>query len=410
MDVLPDEVVQYILTYMKDAKDVARCSCVSKRWKEFMPSVKSLYFPRNSIYDSRRTDFDETIGRLIRSSSSLEELTLYCPFSSSNLKPWLTSAGRSLRHLDLRVDGDRRTDLSCIGAAHGLESLKLWGAVIVGSPGWAQSPRLTRLEIVGSTLKDGALVGCLESCPNLTELALLGCDGMQSISIELQCLERCRLDVLGPGECSLHLSSPKIEFLDVVGFGWVCVNATPCLKNLSIAKNSGRVYRVEFGELPSLDSLTLRGVQWSWDAVQSILQRASNVKHLFMKIEFSGNSDRLLPFPRIDLAEFFNSHPNLCSFEIHGAMFAALCQKNSLTSVDSEFEIPYLEKVRISVRSPLNAEQKMNTLESLLKSSPRLQTMIIKILSMRNTHESEKAFFQKVCRFRYKYEKIVQIE
>ncbi|KAK1264241.1 F-box protein [Acorus gramineus] len=409
MDALPDAVVQYILSHMKDSKDVARCSCVSRRWREFMPLVRSLYFPRSSHYDARHTNRDQAIGRLICSTSLLEELILHCPFSSPNLAPWLMSTGRSLRQLDLRVDGERQTDLGCIGAAHGLESLKLWGAAMGGSPDWAMFPRLTSLEIVGSTLKDGALAGCLEACPNLIELALLGCDGMQSVSIELQWLEKCRLDLLGPDDCSLYLRSPKLEVLDIVGFGWVCVNPTHCLKSLSIAKNSGSVYEVEFGELANLEFLTLRGVQWRWAAVKFILQRASNVKHLFMKIEFSGDFAKLQPFPHVGLVEFFNSHPYLRSFEIHGAMFAALCLKKSLISVDSEFKIPYLEEVRITVRSPLNVEQKMNTLESLLKSSPMLRKMLIKILHM-NTHDNENTFFEKVCRFARENKNIVQLE
>lgn len=60
---------------------------------------------------------------------------------------------------------------------------------------------------------------------------------------------------------------------------------------------------------------------------------ASEVKQLVMKVEFTGDSETLLPFPEIDFVDFFNSHPKLQYFEIHGAMFAALCQKNSLKNV-----------------------------------------------------------------------------
>lgn len=60
---------------------------------------------------------------------------------------------------------------------------------------------------------------------------------------------------------------------------------------------------------------------------------ASEVKHLYMKVEFTGDSETLLPFPEIDFVDFFNSHPKLQTFDIHGAMFAAICQKNSLRNV-----------------------------------------------------------------------------
>lgn len=86
------------------------------------------------------------------------------------------------------------------------------------------------------------------------------------------------------------------------------------------------------GRLPALESLTIRGVQWCWSAVSHVLQCANEVKQLVMKIEFTGDNE-LQPFPEIDFVEFFNNHPKLCKFEIHGAMFAALCQKKSLRSV-----------------------------------------------------------------------------
>jgi hypothetical protein len=93
------------------------------------------------------------------------------------------------------------------------------------------------------------------------------------------------------------------------------------------------VYNIEIGKLPELEKLSLRGVQWSWGAISSVLQCAREVKYLVMKIEFCGDHDTLEPFPEVDLVDFFNSHPKLIKFEIHGAMFAAMCQKNSLKNV-----------------------------------------------------------------------------
>lgn len=90
---------------------------------------------------------------------------------------------------------------------------------------------------------------------------------------------------------------------------------------------------VSFDKLVSLESLSLRGVQWCWDAISKMLEWGSQVKHLYMKVEFTGDFDALEPFPEIDFVEFFNNHPKLQKFDIHGAMFAALCQKNSLQNV-----------------------------------------------------------------------------
>lgn len=76
----------------------------------------------------------------------------------------------------------------------------------------------------------------------------------------------------------------------------------------------------------------------------------------------------------------------------------------------SGFVIPCLEEVVITVRSPLNAEQKMGTLESLLKHGRHLKTMVIKILQMKSNHSSADDFFDDICRFRYLNRKIVRIE
>lgn len=78
--------------------------------------------------------------------------------------------------------------------------------------------------------------------------------------------------------------------------------------------------------------------------------------------------------------------------------------------VDKGFVIPCLEEVVVTVRSPLNAEQKMSTLESFLKYGKNLKTMVIKILQMKSSHSSADDFFDEICRFRYVNRKIVRIE
>ncbi|KAF9599793.1 hypothetical protein IFM89_001739 [Coptis chinensis] len=422
MDALPEAMIQNILSNMKNARDVATCNTVSKRWKQTTPFIRSLYFPRNCFDDVVTTEEsnspDSIISSLVSTIVCLDELVVYCPFSVTGLSHWLTMSKHSLRHLELRMDNlhdkagvvlETPNKLDCIDSVRGLESLKLWGVLMNQSPKWGGFERMKVLEIVGARLKDDALSDAIRACPNLTNLSLLGCDGVRSVSIVLEQLVQCRLDFYGSGNCSLYVKSPMIQELEVQGCSWIQVNQTNCLKTLSIANNTGRVYRVDFGKLSSLEFLSIRGVQWCWEAVSTMLRFASAVKHLIMKVEFAGD-DALQPFPEIDLVEFFNSHPKLQRFEMHGAMFAALCQKNSLRNVNSKFVIPSLEEVVITVRSPLNAEQKMNTLESLLKYGKNLKRMVIRILQMKNSHSSADEFFEDICRFRYMNSKIVSIE
>ncbi|KAL6501262.1 hypothetical protein OROHE_024909 [Orobanche hederae] len=419
MESLPDAIVQYILSHVSNARDVASCNCVSKRWKDSTPYLTSLFFSRNLFDNLTDGDTPDTIiSRMVLSIVKLEELVVYCPFSSAGLASWLSTTGPCLKNLELRLDNRTEHDtfieipskLDCIRAVPNLESLKLWGVLMIYSPKWDVFHRLKNLEIVGARLEDQVLLNALRACPNLTNLLLLGCEGIRSASIANPYLEHCKLDFFGAGNCSLTINSPRLELLEVQGCSLISVRETPFLKNLSIANNSGRVYIVDFAKLGALETLSIRGVQWCWDAITKLLQLASEVKQLYMKVEFTGDSETLLPFPEVDFVEFFNSHPKLQIFDIHGAMFAALCQQKSLKNVGSRFLIPCLEKVVITIRSPLNAEQKLSTLDSLIKYGKNLKKMKIKILQMKSSHSSTDEFFDEICRFRYKNRKIVSIE
>jgi len=78
--------------------------------------------------------------------------------------------------------------------------------------------------------------------------------------------------------------------------------------------------------------------------------------------------------------------------------------------VQSGFVIPCLEEVVITVRSPLNAEQKISTLESLLKYGKVIKSMAIRILQMRSSHSSADDFFDEICRFQRMNHNTVRIE
>lgn len=80
-----------------------------------------------------------------------------------------------------------------------------------------------------------------------------------------------------------------------------------------------------------------------------------------------------------------------------------------MSQLDSKFIIPCLEEIVITVRSPLNAEQKLDTLESLLKHSVRLRRMAIRISQMKY-HEAADDFFKEICKLKYTNHDIIQID
>ncbi|GLJ46741.1 hypothetical protein SUGI_0985600 [Cryptomeria japonica] len=407
MEVLPDAVVQYMLSSIRNARDVAICACVCQRWREAMVHVRSLYFPR-TVCDEKINQSDAVVNRMVLSTSSLEELIVYCPFSGKSLLAWLSHTSKTLKHLELRMDnlGEKNPGPNCpstldyIASSPHLESLKLWGVSLKQLPAWNPFIKLHTLEVVGVRAQDTALYNMLLACPMLKNLALLGCDGAKVVDIELKHLEQCRLDFYGIGDCFLNITAPKLQVFEIQGAAWIRLRGDHSLRQLSIANNAGKVSKVECGRLSDLESLSMRGVQWSWDAIDTVLQSATEVKNLVMKIEFSGDTDRLLPFPEINLVDFFTSHPRLTNFEVHGAMFAALSQKNSLLRLDDSFSMPCLEEISITVRSPLNADQKMTTLESLVKHGRQLRRLTVRVSQMKNCQETADKFFEKVLRFK----------
>lgn len=255
MDALPDGVVQHILSQVSNARDVAACAGVSRCWRGCVPYLPALYFPRSAFESSAAAGSgrggseravaaaDEAIGRMVAAAARLEELVVYCPFSISLLPRWLAARGATLRVLELRLDSaaDMQGQLDCVALAPGLQELRLWGLSLSRPPAWGPLDRLRVLEIVGAVLLDNVVNAAVAACRNLTDLALLGCECAGEVVLALPLLERCRLDIVGAGGCSLKLAAPRVESLEVQGFGWISLRGATgsCLRRLTISKNAG---------------------------------------------------------------------------------------------------------------------------------------------------------------------------
>lgn len=416
MDVLPDALVQLFLSNIRSAKEIAACSCVCKRWRELMSQAQSLHFARN-IGDEKTACSDRIVTRMVLSMTSLQDLTVYCPFSAVSLVAWLSHAKSSLKNLELRVDdlaekqpaNSSMSKIDQLASVPELQTLRLWGVLLSEKPRWQTFFSLHTLDIVGARLHDSALRGILIACPALVNLTLLGCSGIHYATVDMAHLKHCRLDFYGLGDCCIKVSAPRLEFLEVQGASCLHVVGDHSLHHLLVANNAGKVKKLEVGKLYELKSLSLRGVQWCWEAVVTVLQHAVQLEELSMRVEFCGEGDKLEPFPEVDFVDFFSCHPKLKSFELQGAMFAALSQKNSLTKLNPVFTIECLEKASFTIRSPLNADQKIATLESLLKCSPKLKALVIKVSQMKNCETVADEFFIRILGLQLKYN-FIQIE
>ncbi|BFI03293.1 hypothetical protein MPTK1_1g02570 [Marchantia polymorpha subsp. ruderalis] len=417
MEVLPDAIQGHILGFVRSARDVASCSCVSKKWREAMTQVRSLYFARN-VGDEQGILPDLIVTRMVLSMTGLQELIVYCPFSNVSLLAWLKHTKGTLKILELRVDdlGEKRmgnssmSKLDCVALSTQLHTLRLWGVLLTHAPAeWRCFHNLHTLEIVGARLRDSALCGILHACPYLTNFTLLGCEGIRVACIELERLTNCRLDLYGAGDCIISIIAPKLQTFEVQGASWLRIKGNHRLNHLCVANNSGKVKKLDVGRLPELQSLSLRGVHWHWEAIHTVLQSATELRELSMRVEFCGDADKLEPFPEIDFVDFFKSHPKLRSFEAQGAMFAAVANRNSLKQLSPACVIPCLEEAWVTIRSPLNADYKLASLEALVRCSPRLRRLHIRLSQMKNCEPVADEFFFRVLGLKFRYE-FIKIE
>lgn len=405
LEALPDALVFHILSFIHNARDVAVCSCVSRKWKETMSQAHKLYFPRNVGSDKGYMDADLIVTMMVLRTTALRELVVYSPFSTSSLLAWLTHTKSSLQSLELRLDelGDKRpangnmSKLDCISYSQHLRTLRLWG-VLFTKPllDWQAFKRLRTLEIVGARFEDDVIHSVLLACPLLTHLTLLGCEGLRILAVDLEYLVECRLDLCGAGDAAVTLNCPSLSLLEVQGAAWVRLTNSHSLQHLAVANTCGKVYKLQVGRLPTLKSLSLRGVQWSWDSIDAVLQAAVEIRELRMRVEFCGDGDKMEAFPEVDLVDFFASHPHLRLLEAQGAMFAALAQKSSLKKVTPVTFFPCLEEAWVTIRSPLNGDLKMATLESFIRCCPNLRRFAVKVTQMKAWDETADDFFCKV--------------
>ncbi|KAJ9537684.1 hypothetical protein OSB04_030417 [Centaurea solstitialis] len=392
MDSLPDGVVEYILSKLSNAKDVASCNCVSKKWKDLMSCIKRLCFPLDNRITPQTGDF--IVMQMVSSVSQLEELVVACPFTTAGLASWLSVTGSSLKDLGLCVSkmhlcyescDECLTKLECIQAARNLESLRLSQVSLARAPSWDVFHKLRSLEITKVMMEDSVLREALRATTNLTRLVLVECRGLMIIWIELLELQHCLLRACG--DSLTLIRAPKIQYLEVRGCSRIKVHHTNCLKSLSIGNSCNVVTMVDFGgNLIALESLCIEGYGWHWDAITKMLQLATHVKHLRAEFEF------IQDFQEIDFVDFFKPHPKLKSFHTRGGMFEALC--NNHTSLkNANFVIPCLEEVVINVKSAYNrksasifdAKKVTRMVESLLKYGNKIKT--IKVTSAKDFSE-----------------------
>ncbi|KAG6529838.1 hypothetical protein ZIOFF_012052 [Zingiber officinale] len=438
MESLPDDMLRRILSRLCDARDVAACSPVSRRWREATAFIPSLHFLSNALQGGG-TPADADILRMVSAAaSSLEDLVIHCPFSGRSLASCLALCGQSLRSLDLRVDL-LDGGLDCVSLAKGLESLKLWHPSLISSPNWGLSAygRLRRLEMVGGMVLSEHLADVMRACPHLTDLILIRCCSEGAISIELERLERCKLDLYLTVHCSLNLNSPRLQDLDIQGFFRIQVGHNHRLKRLSIANNEGEFHNtkittflsiklkfklndfkcslgnvtmVDVGKLPELEYLSIEGQHWYWSEIRTLLRNAIEVELLVINIEYSGDFLEPETFPAIQLEEFFGNHRKLRKLEIHGAFFAAFQHGISPEDLELEFMISSsLEELIVAVSSPLHLKEKANTLEYLLKHCVKLRRILIRISQMVRDEKFDD-FFEDIGNIRNLYCTIIHID
>ncbi|KGN59842.1 uncharacterized protein LOC101214024 isoform X2 [Cucumis sativus] len=236
---LPESAIHHILSFLRSAKEAARTSILSKKWRDAWKSFSVLTFNERSYLkaevglnsDKQRQKFIDSIDNSLQSHLT-QNLGIYklvlriTPELVSHLKRWVDMAGENgLGELDIHVETTRKRCKVplCMHSIKTLSGLRLqglyWSSFEALEFNNLQKLYLRRLHV------DPQLIQKLVStCPLLTDLRIIECRGLTNLKISgSQKLERVDLY-----QCHF-LRRVELQVPSLKTF-WYCAKKSSCCK------------------------------------------------------------------------------------------------------------------------------------------------------------------------------------
>ncbi|KAL9666164.1 hypothetical protein QQ045_000488 [Rhodiola kirilowii] len=277
---LPEPLLHHILCYLS-AKDAARCSVLSKRWRHVRETSPIIEFDQRYFVGPSNDGFqkfaDDYLQRMLEQKHNIDifKLTVTCSGSNlaSHIERWLDIAVRNnVNEMDLHMQFGKNGKPYCIPlfvlAAKTITVITLHCCKL-GVPNVVNLPYLRKLWLKRVRLTDTILQAMVNlevsNLEHLNRLEVHGCRRIRKIDVVApklrsfwyygyKCTQSCAINLIG---CpSLKKLTLKDHFMDDLSFESLISNF-PNLENLVLSKCNAMT-NIEISQA-QLKSLVLRG-------------------------------------------------------------------------------------------------------------------------------------------------------
>ncbi|KAG2728883.1 hypothetical protein I3760_01G224400 [Carya illinoinensis] len=276
---LPVHIIHYILSLLRNTKDAARTSILSKRWRELWTSFSILKFDQHKIQKEGNLDLknenfkdfvDNSLKRHLEQKLSICKLVLritsYDLDLALHMDQWVNLAVENhLKELDLHFFIEKNIHYTLpqsVFAAKTLTGLRLYGCKLK-SCGYIKLPHLQKLYMRQVVIDQQTIRNMISGCPLVEDLRFIHCTGLKDLQVSgLLKLDRFEMHHFH-GTRKVEITAPNLLTF------WYCGNiSTRCeidlvacasLKRLTLedAYMTDEVFQDRFASFPVLEKLEL---------------------------------------------------------------------------------------------------------------------------------------------------------